>query len=24
VAGFPDSGVVNKADVSQFTPEWQG
>jgi ribose transport system substrate-binding protein len=24
VAGFPDGGVVNKADVSQFTPEWQG
>jgi ribose transport system substrate-binding protein len=24
VAGFPDSGVVNKADASQFTPEWQG
>ena len=24
VAGFPDSGVVNKADVGQFTPEWQG
>jgi ribose transport system substrate-binding protein len=24
VAGFPDSGVVTKADVSQFTPEWQG
>ena len=24
VAGFPDNGVVNKADVSAFTPEWQG
>lgn len=24
VAGFPDSGVVNKADASAFTPEWQG
>jgi ribose transport system substrate-binding protein len=24
VAGFPDGGVVNKADASAFTPEWQG
>ncbi|HEX4089838.1 MAG TPA: sugar ABC transporter substrate-binding protein [Trebonia sp.] len=24
VAGFPDGGVVNKADVTAFTPEWQG
>ena len=24
VAGFPDNGVVTKADASQFTPEWQG
>jgi ribose transport system substrate-binding protein len=24
VAGFPDGGVVTKADASQFTPEWNG
>jgi ribose transport system substrate-binding protein len=24
VASFPDNGVVNKADASNFTPEWQG
>jgi len=24
VAGFPDGGVVTKADASQFTPEWPG
>jgi ribose transport system substrate-binding protein len=24
VASFPDNGVVNKADVSNFTPEWPG
>jgi len=24
VASFPDNGIVNKADVSNFTPEWPG
>ena len=24
VAGFPNAGIVTKADVSQFTPEWPG
>jgi len=24
VGSFPDQGVVNKADVSNFTPEWPG
>jgi ribose transport system substrate-binding protein len=24
VAGFPDGGIVSKADASQFTPEWPG
>jgi ribose transport system substrate-binding protein len=24
VAGLPDSGIVTKADASQFTPEWPG
>ena len=24
VAGFPDGGIVTKADASQFTPEWPG
>jgi ribose transport system substrate-binding protein len=24
VAGFPDQGVVTKADARQFTPEWNG
>ena len=24
VAGFPDQGVVTKADAKQFTPEWNG
>jgi ribose transport system substrate-binding protein len=24
VAGFPNGGIVTKADVTQFTPEWPG
>jgi hypothetical protein len=24
VGSFPDNGIVDKADVSNFTPEWPG